>query len=413
MKKIIILSFILILIFSNISFATNETTVQKNNKINYAKEIVMKLKKNNDIVTLKKTSLNIEIPNIDLGKYIEEKQKKARNTSKDDRYISSSTIEHILKLYPELDKNELATWTYSMYYEYDRFQTNLKRSPTNEEIVELNKRNILIDDAKNLKKIYGSYQALLEQNDKDLVKSLEDLYLSNLESAENLVIKSNTEGSIVQYGPIEPPDNSTTYTYKLGGDKETYLKYYWCNVSGYGWDWFLEDSETHKYDNNIEYGGAANVLFQKLYNTTSNYSSASMWGSFSVSRQWPHEAIDFNYGRGATIYAAFSDNPSRSGDASLYLAQDYYGRIVYTCGYDFRQFTVSLQHTGPTRISSSTFKAGVPIGTESGYGANSSPTDFSSHTHFSVREGINYTWDVYDATLDSDSPYAFTYRHFY
>ncbi|GKX31336.1 hypothetical protein SH1V18_38160 [Vallitalea longa] len=419
MRKTIIsvmLSIILICSYTVININAKDYNNDDKLLIERANSILDELGTEGEDYLLQESSMDISVPKINMEAYIRSKQEEinTKGNIKNNQLLRKDTISEILKLYPELDVCDLDNWTYGKYYEYDTEQSMKKYLPTDKEIIELSQKGLKVDDAQRLKSTYGSYKAILDRSNDEIKDALEQIYLSDLESAKNLVVQ---EPLIISKfnsrGPInDPPDNSTTYTMKVGGDGVTYLKYYWCNVSGYKCDWFLEDTNTHRGDNNITYGARANVLFQKLYNTTESYSSESMWGSYSNSRKWPHEAIDFDYGRGSTVYATFSDDPSISGDATLKISKAYYGRIVYVCGTGSYKYTVSLQHVGD-RITSGPISYDDPIGSESGYGANSDPYDFASHTHISIRKGDDTTWDVYDKTLDSDNIYSFVYYHLY
>jgi hypothetical protein len=140
--------------------------------------------------------------------------------------------------------------------------TSKKGQPTEVEAKRLKERGILLSDAKALTKEYGSYKVLLEKTDNEVQEALTKIYLINLEAAKNLVVESIQYDATNTRGPVTPPDNSTTYTFLSGADG-TLLKYYGCYVPGYQYypDWFLVDSETHKYDNNITYGNGVQLIY--------------------------------------------------------------------------------------------------------------------------------------------------------
>jgi|GEM_PF-3273357 len=421
MKKLVIL-LIAVLMISNATFAlagSDDMYENYNDDYKLAMDMLSEISAKGNTVVLKESSLNIEVPSIDLELYIQKEQERVLGKNpRESRLLSVDIIDDILILYPELKEVDLTKWTYAKFGEYDQAMTSKKGQPTDEEVKLLNERGITVSDAKALTKIFGSYKLLLEKTDGEIKEELTEIYLNNLIAAKNLVVEpmqDNVKSTVDER--YVPQDNSTTYTYLPGPEATSpMLKYYQCYVPGYQYypDWFLVDSETHRFDNNLIYGSGAQLIYNALYNTTQSYSAGNLWGTYATGAKWPHEGLDLSKSPGCTLYAPFSDDPAISGNATLLLQPtDYYGRIVFKCGTGYNEYTLNFLHTGPTRVSASTFPAGTVIGTESGYGANSLPSDFSDkHTHFSVRTGSNTAWDIYDQYLTSDNPYIFAHKHF-
>lgn len=419
MKKLVIL-LITALMLSNATFAlagSDGMYENYNDDYKFAMDMLSEISAKGNTVVLKESSLNIEVPNIDLELYIQtEKDRVLGKNPRESRLLSVDIIDDIMNLYPELEEVDLEKWTYAKFDEYDRLMTCKKGQPTELEAKRLKERGISLSDAKALTKEYGSYKVLLEKTDNEIKEAITKIYLINLEAAKNLVVEPIQYDTMNTRGPVTPPDNSTAYTFLSGADG-TLLKYYECYVPGYQYypDWFLVDSETHKYDNNVTYGNGVQLIYNALYNTSQSYSASNLWGTYASEAKWPHEGLDLIKSSGCLLYAPFSDDPAISGDATLKnIPSDLWGKIVFNCGIGYNEYTVTLLHTGSPRISpsQSPFSVDTPIGTESGYGANSLPSDFKHHTHFSVRKGNDTTTDEYDRYLTSDNPYIFAFRHF-
>ncbi len=420
MKIYVVLCLVMAFMLNIVSYAATEDGKESKTNIEVDRRLKSIQEKGYPIVT-KEASFDIKIPNLDLDGSItlmeqDKEINKSINTSvlMNEKY-SKEQIEKILMVYPELSGQDFENWLYSRFQEYDTTKTlNKYEEVISDYKAELLKRNITLSDAIELIRYYGFSYNFLQYSDDELIEALTNIYLSKLEALDNIVFENNIQNEISINSSIKSytyiPDNSTTYT-TLNG-----LKYYKCIVPGYGSDWFLEQSWTHKEDNNIEYMAGLQLLYEAIYKTSNNFIASNMWGTYSTSAEWPHEGIDIVKGRNVKIYAPFSNDPTISGNATRRLTSNYYGRIVFDCGIGTNHYTLSFQHTGPilpgtSRITTTSFPAGTQIGTESGYGENSNQYDFGSHVHFSVKKGLDTSWDVYDSQLTSDNPYFFAFLH--
>lgn len=180
---------IVILLFSNASTAIT-LAGDEDEAYEYAIEIESELKERGKTVIILDSSMDIEVPNIDIIAYIQaEKGKVFTENPRESRLLSMATIEEIWIIYPELKEMDLIKWSYARFDEYDRVMTNKKKEkPTLEQMKRLEERNITLLDADRLLREYWSYETLLEKSDAEIRESLIDIYLVNLIAAKNLVV---------------------------------------------------------------------------------------------------------------------------------------------------------------------------------------------------------------------------------
>lgn len=201
-------------------------------------------------------------------------------------FIDSELIPTIKEMYPELKAVDISNWTYGMYTAYRRnTKSNSSVYFTDEQVLELNKRGIQLDDAVYLLKDYHNAELLLSKSDELLKLLIEERYQFNLAmvSLQKSDLLDNYE---IKAGP----------TYQLPASKQGL--YTWQYFPGYmndNGDWFLNSACTSEYWLSIQSNRARRTQ-AILYNTqisTTRLACTNLYGTYSQSSLGAHEGIDF------------------------------------------------------------------------------------------------------------------------
>jgi murein DD-endopeptidase MepM/ murein hydrolase activator NlpD len=294
--------------------------------------------------------------------------------------MSPTRIEVAKEIYPELANKDLTKWTNG---EYDNFikEKNLETFiPTQSQSEALEARDITLDDAIWLTKIYGSFDDILEQSDNVLKAHLEERY--------QFIIDNIIKQAEMQLGI------SATL------DPNLYVQV--ASFAGYRYndDWFLKSVSTHDpYWRSIQEQRTLKA-FRALYKYTSSslptYYTTNLYGTYSVSQKGAHEGIDFAYGgTGTTIYniATGKVRAPKSTHSDHHL-----------CIYD-EGTNKSYSYLHMNKITVSVGEIFGTVGNEVGQqGMKGNAT--GPHVHFEVHSGNTDTLSPEnDNVLQSISPY--------
>lgn len=259
-------------------------------------------------------------------------------------------------------------------------------------------RNITPSDARYMLKDYYSYDAILALSDNEIKDYLTNYYSLKTIYAKSLKVIEDDSVSISGTDCEDIPDGS----YEGESRNIDGATYYWCNVYGYGADWFHADSDTHVGYNDLFYGSDTQDIWEIIYETTDSYSAANMWGTYSCANTGAHEGIDFNGDpEGQTLKAvATGDLGQRDSDWGLVGLS--WTRDTGCEVYNFRAFYMHMENIN----TSPDIDKGNTIGTEGGVGPKGS-NQFNKHLHFQVYHNHTQTYcnTSSDEILSSDSPY--------
>lgn len=155
------------------------------------------------------TSLSISIPNIDLTKVhqtqpLQQPQidsLKSRDFSDEmiatmdygdyanvekTWLLTSDMIKNAKNIYPDLANMDISNWTYGDFLTYSVKADSKTYAPTEDQAKALKERNITLEDARKLLKVFNSYDTILKQNDKTLKGYIEKDYQSTIEYIKGL-----------------------------------------------------------------------------------------------------------------------------------------------------------------------------------------------------------------------------------
>lgn len=162
-----------------------------------------------DNVEVKKSSLDINIPNIDLDQVhdtnplgeeeIEElvsfgiDYEKAIQMDygdykiiKGQQKLNEDVKQIALRLYPELTSETVENWTYNDFDAYIEKKNDEIYAPTEEEAEALINKGLTLDDARYLLKVFHSYETILEQPNEVLKDYIVDYYTFKIDYLHSL-----------------------------------------------------------------------------------------------------------------------------------------------------------------------------------------------------------------------------------
>lgn len=401
MKKTVSLFLALVLGLSIPVVAVGETeNSQENTRLYTAKEIALALssknsRASNTVLTdvLLPTSMNIDIPHIDMDKVEKENliveldtvfaealekhgvEIREDMTLSEYEKIESEWVlpEYIItmakELYPELQTVDMSQWTYGQYRDYyiNQDQEELLGRFTVEQKIELAERGIQSEDLMYLFKEYQTAENILNQTDEDLKETLEGYYQFSVNKIMASVARAN------------PPENLYTKV----------------DMPRYGSDWFLNDVLTSEEWRTVQANRTLKAQ-QVLYNSTSTtLYCTNMYGTYSQSQGGAHEGIDFTCPSGAatpTIYAIF-DGVKKTTSTTHQLS-------VYDVNSPDEPKTYTYLHMSSITAGSN-ITAGDAVGKQ---GKEGNATGY--HVHFEVHLGNTTTLSSgKDHILGSVSPY--------
>lgn len=293
-------------------------------------------------------------------------------------YMNPQRIETAKIIYPELANQDLTNWTNEQYNNFIIEKNNILLAPTASQANEFEERNITLDDAIWLTKIYETYGEILEQSDQTLKNDLEKRYQFTIDN-------------IIKQAEIQQGTRAV--------DTDLYIKV--PAFAGYKYkdDWFLKSVSTHvDYWRGIQENRVLKA-FKALYKTTSvpsTYYTTNLYGTYSVSQGGAHEGIDFAYGNGNTkiynIMLGIVRKPEPK-HASHHLC-------VYDSNYNK---TYSYLHMNSKEVS-----VGTELSSLNTYVGKQGKVGNADgvHVHFEVHSGNTYTLSKEnDNVLGSISPY--------
>lgn len=391
------------------------------------------------------TSLNIEIPNINLNnihdnhplsdEQIEMLQEHDVKNEKISQMtltdfndwektitMSEKSIQQAKYIYPALIDVDMTKWTYGQWQEYyinaDSINKNIYGlAPSESEEQELLNRNITLNDASRLARDFGSYKELLSLDNTYIKELITNFYLAKIKYAQtygNLQINiadtksiatmeiSNSKISIdslkgrsnVQViATTDPPPPSG-----MDVTKYTWVESFPCyhNLGAYGdpgydgdffhnstYTWWTESFRTAQ-------SYYANALFRYTYHDMSATPYfTNLWGTYSISQDGAHEGIDMIHGDGEAIYAATGYGITTTPQTDRVILQSYGASYPYA---------VYMHMTD--RQATNIYSWHEQIGEEGNVGNST-----GHHLHFEVNSSPQ---SGSDDTLSSSSPYSFT-----
>ncbi len=290
--------------------------------------------------------------------------------------LEKSGIANAEYLYPELEKEDLSKWTWDDFYAFsiEEDAKNYPKQFTAEQLAELEKRDIRVEDTFWLFKEFYTVDTILAQSDETLREVIERAY------------------NVKEYFVTGEWQQSTRSTPPSGLYDWTYYNYY-------GYDWFHIDTRTT--DNYYVLRFSRTVqMSKKLYNVTNHdFYGKNMYGTYLQSQGGAHEGIDFSHPSGAatpTIYSIFRGYPL-SGTASYHLA-------VYHANAPGQSKTYIYYHMSSKTVTPNVY---IGVGTAVGNQGNVGGHTTGYHVHFEVQPGQTTSLSVEfnDNSLDSLSPY--------
>ncbi len=347
-----------------------------------------------DTNPLSKTDINMlsdkgynskQINSMDRGDYLEIKK-----TWK----LTPEQIKAAKTVYPELENVNLFEWTDGQLMSYSKIKDFERYSPSSEQTKKLQERGITVSDAMHMLKDYYSYERILLLSDNEIKQYLLKYYKFKDDYAKSLkAIKNYKTNNHI---------NSSTSSFRISHNE--YIDgalYYYCDVLGYPADHFHVDSGTHLGFNEYLYGAAAQDIFEEIYNTTSSYSAANMWGTYSNSNGGAHEGIDYNgdpegQNLKAIVDGTLGQRDSRWGQVAISSTET-------THAYNYRIFYLHMLNIS----NSGSIYSGQTIGTEAGVGPEGT-YQFDKHLHLQVYHNQSQTYPETSTNnqLESDSPYS-------
>lgn len=293
--------------------------------------------------------------------------------------LSPERIESAKLIYPELADQNLSEWTNEQYDEYIKGKINAEFTPTLEQTAAFEERNITLDDAIWLTKLYDTFDNILAQTDQTLKADLERRYQFSI---DNVVAQAE-----IQRG-----------TRAL--DKDLYVQVPAFAGYQYANDWFLKSVSTHvDYWRGIQEGRVLKE-FRAIYKyngSLPSYYTTNLYGTFSVKQQGAHEGIDFVYGgTGTKIYniATGKVRSPKSTHASHHLC-------IYDEGSN-KSYSYLHMSAKSVSVGDALDKVGIEVGAQGMVGNASGP-----HVHFEVHSDNTSSLgkEKDDNALESISPY--------
>lgn len=397
MKRKISRFTLIIMIITALSVGISATTTpqSKNNDIKYLKASLDIKIKNVDMSTIHDTNpleeehiqllrkegyKDDQIDKIDYGKY-----KKIRAKLK----MSEKRIKSAKNIYSELVEVDMSKWTNGDYEEYIIDQNNELFKPNDEQAKQLKKRNIELDDARYLLKVYHTYDTLLTKSDEELKELLEKYYTFKIKYVEDLNrIEFASLKSVFMTSYAIPESKKTLYTYVSGLESYAY---------GTG-DWFRNTSNTHIGDNSSYYMEQAHNIHRAIYGSNITPRFTNLWGTWSSSQGGAHEGIDM----------CPEDGPSQPPlkcvvNGTVIGINTSVGKVVIKgapAGYTQSFF---YYHMSSDNVSDGeTVYSGITIIGNEGSKGNST----GDHLHFGVEDGeTTSTGGESEDNLTSENPY--------
>ena len=367
-------------------------------------------------------SMGIDMPNIDMDKInftksINEYNSNGTNYLKDDLIKHGYATEDIEKLtyqdykilsrtwplekeeaeiakhlYPELEKEDLSSWTNGDFEDYYTAadKTNLQYRFTADQIQQLAEKEITIADTFYLFKEFQDADTILSQSDEVLKKTIQAYYQFKIDNINKLA-----EENIIL-------SNSNSKRFKIFGNTAyaafDATKYTSVDMPRYGEDWFLNTVVTSSYWMNIQADRTLNML-NALYEIDEDDFSYgdgvnNMYGTYSVAAGGAHEGIDFQHGStGQDLYAIFEGEVSN--DYPTYHLSVYDEDVNKTYTYYHCDSLEVEEGDPPVDVGDFVANQGSRGGTSTG-----------AHVHFEVHSGTRTSlYSGSDHVLGSISPY--------
>lgn len=312
-----------------------------------------------------------EIAGMDLGDY----QELCASWS-----VSPTRIEVAKEIYPELANNDLTNWTNEQYDNYIKEKNLENFIPTQSQSEAFEARDITLDDAIWLTKIYYSFDGVLEQSDSVLKKHLEDRYQFTI---DNIIKQAEIQMGIAA---TNPDPNLYVIVPSFAG----YL---------YNNDPFLISVSTHvDYWRGIQEQRTLKA-FKALYKHTGSlpsYYTTNLYGTYSQSQGGAHEGIDFAYGGvGKNIY-----NIATGVVRTPKPTHDEHHFCIYDQGTN-KSYSYLHMDSKTVSVGTELQSVGTKVGTQ---GKKGNAT--GAHVHFEVHAGNTNTLSPEDNhVLESISPY--------
>lgn len=298
-------------------------------------------------------------------------------------------------LYPELKEVDMTDWTigeYNAYVKNDNVERLANRF-TEEQLIELEDRGILIEDTFYLFKEYHNADIILQQTDAILKSVITEYYAFNLEHTLGTGTVAQLEAAKTAGGDVVI---ASTPTYTIPSEKASY--YRWIDFPLYGGDYFHNDVQTSAYYRNLQAYRALLTqctIYGQLYTGNNELECTNMYGTYSVSQGGAHEGLDFALGQSRVIYSPVKGQKLSTSQAH-HLA-------IYDSNHTDGAKTYSFLHM-TDRTTESTIYVGDIMGRQ---GIEGNATGY--HVHFEVHSGKTTALSSEnDQEVGSLSPYRLT-----
>lgn len=296
--------------------------------------------------------------------------------------LDEDQIRDVRYLYPELNNVDISNWTLGRFMNYCSVVDEQKYAPSPEESKALIERNITLKDARNLLKDYYTYENILAQSDEQLASDIKNYYEFNICNITNMAKYEDSDIMLLSNTQIS---------------NQNMDDYIWVQFPGYKADWFHKDSGTTNGTVAVQQSIAVQSGYECIYNVNVPFKVGNLHGTFSTSKQAPHEGIDFNTPNGFSAYCTLYS----IAYGNVYQISDRVGQLsIYADNFNV---TASLYHMNSiTPKVNDTIKTGDNVG-QQGKKATDAP-----HAHFEINAGKQeYLSPGGDSELTSLSPYFY------
>lgn len=304
-----------------------------------------------------------------------------------------------LELYPALKEENISSWKIGDYQNFVKEENinDIRKRFTEDQLEELQERNILIEDTFYLFKEYHNADTILSQTNATLKAVLEDYYAFIFDYTLGT-------GALDQWYSVHEDEDvelMSSPTYTLPAKAKGY--YTWVDFPKYGADYFHNNVLTTWHMQNVQAYRTLLTqcdIYGQLYTTSKTLYCSNMYGTFSRSQGGAHEGIDFAYGGKIALYCPVegisltipTTNKNYSHQLSIYDSNCSSGAKTY-----------SFLHLSEKSTASS-FEVADRFGVQ---GDKGNATGI--HLHFEVHNGrsINLSSES-DQVVGSASPYNLT-----
>lgn len=309
--------------------------------------------------------------------------------------IPSEAISNIIFCLPDVNISVISKWTWGDYFAYSKSEDERSNAytPTEEQKIALNARNITLSDARMLLKDFQTYDNLLSQSDDTIKTCIESYYNFTIDNIKQLaqISEQRSAATLLSAPPINL--QGTTYRY--------------VSFPGYQSDWFHVNSNS--WDATTRSAQKAAVLkgYNKLYKQTgTTFICTNLWGTWSSSQNGAHEGIDYDYQTNPPLYSI------STGYIYYYSATDTAGILAIYDGtstnFYYHMDTINIKSNGALNGTVLNPSPVINVGCGDSVGTQGMKGNATGeHVHYEVRSGKQTSgYPENDNTLSSANPYT-------